>query len=133
MTKQLGLFDGAPIISCYTREMALEDGQLVDLSEADGAKGHFKFPLACTAAVWALIEKACGIEYGKDCNDLAGVLHDICWMSKSPCAKALDPTTRVFPVIIALDGKQVEHTFKIVCGPGDTPEPVLTLMFPEED
>lgn len=121
-----------PVISSYSRAQAIEDGMLVDLSQANGAKGHFKFPLACTAAVWALIEQAIDPANG-ECNDLAGVLHDICWMSKSPLAYAPDPTTRLFDVILAGVPPKSGHGLKMVCGPGDTPEPVLTIMLPEED
>ena len=123
------LFENAPIISSYSRAQAIDDGFLVDLSEADGAKGHFKFPLACTVGVWAIIEKA--VNNPKWHNDLAGVLHDICWMSRF--GRAVDPTTRLFKVVIKGAGRKSKFTFKIVCGPGDTPEPVLTIMLPEED
>lgn len=118
------------LIHAYTRAQAIEDGVLVDLSDADGVKGHFKYPLACTAAVWAVIDRA--VKNEKHCNDLAGVLHDVCWMSKV-CARSIDPTTRIFKVIITGAGRKKYHTFKMVCGPGDDAEPVLTLMMPEED
>lgn len=127
---QLGFWDDAPIISSYTRAQAIEDGFLVDLDQFDGARGHFKYPLACTAAVWAIIEKA--VNNPKWANDYNGVIHDLCWMSKVH-AKALDPTTRLFGVIIRGAGRRSNYTFKIVCGPGDTAEPVLTIMLPEED
>lgn len=129
MATQIGLFEDAPIISSYSRADALEDGQLVDLTETDGAKGHFKYPLACTAAVWALVERA--VNNTKWMNDLAGVLHDICWMSRF--GQVVDPTTRIFKVIITGTGRRRNHWLKIVCGPGDTPEPVLTIMLQSED
>lgn len=129
MATRTGLFDDAPIISSYSRAQALEDGVLIDLTEADVAKGHFKYPLACTAAVWALIQKA--VNNKKWMNDQAGVLHDICWMSRF--GQVVDPTTRLFKVIITGTGRRKNHWLKIVCHPGDTPEPVLTIMLPEED
>ena len=94
MTSMTEIF--GEVISSYTRAQALEDGVLVDLSEMDGAKGHFKYPLACTTAVWVIIEKA--VNNRKWHNDLAGVLHDICWMSRF--GRSLDPTTKLFQVII---------------------------------
>ena len=41
-----------PAISIYTREQALEDGVLVDVSELAREAG-FKIPVAVTASVWA--------------------------------------------------------------------------------
>ncbi|KKL70523.1 hypothetical protein LCGC14_2104100, partial [marine sediment metagenome] len=76
-----------PVISCYSRAEAIADGVLVDLMQggtkrwmAALCREHYKHPIACTAAVWALIEEA--IENKKHCNDLLGVLHDILWMNR---------------------------------------------------
>ena len=41
--------------------------------------------------------------------------------------------TRLFTVIITGVGRRKYHRFKIVCGPGDLGEPVLTIMLPNED
>ena len=51
-------FDGAEIISRYTRAQALEDGVLVDLMQdtmRDVARQHYRYPVACTAAVWDIL------------------------------------------------------------------------------
>lgn len=124
------LFDNAEIISAYTREQAIEDGVLVDVSDMEIAKEHFKYPVAFTNAVWAIIEKA--VNNKRWCNDLNGVLHDVFWMSKTYYRK-LDSTTRIFRVIITGAGRKRNYDFKFVCSPGDTPEPVLTIMLPDED
>lgn len=120
------LIDTFDAFFIYSREMALADGVLVDLTEADGMAGHFTYPVACTAAVWSIVEEAVADE--EQCNDLAGVLHDIAWMTRFPI-HVVDDSTRVFAVIIG--GR--ERELKIVCGPGDDLAPVLTIMFPEED
>ena len=44
-------FEDAPVISRYTRQQAIEDGVLVDLTEWSQEAG-FTIPVACTAAVW---------------------------------------------------------------------------------
>jgi len=126
--EQKGFWDDAPVISCYTRTQAIEDGVLVDLSEIAPkiCREHFKTPIACTNTVWGLVEDA--IKAEGSCASIDGVLHDIFWMSKA-MARELDPTTRLFKVII--HGEEVE--LKVVCGPGDTPEPVLTFMLKGED
>ena len=46
------------VVYSYTRKQAIEDGVLVDLSEIATIKEHWKFPFACTATVWAIIEAA---------------------------------------------------------------------------
>lgn len=125
-------FDGAEIIYAYTRAQAIEDGVLVDLSAVapDVCHQHFKYNVACTSAVWAIIDKA--VKNKRHCNDLNGVVHDILWMSKG-YARTLDERYRLFRVIIKGAGRNSTYTFKIACGPGDDAEPVLTIMLPEED
>lgn len=45
-------------IYSYSRKQAIEDGVLVDLSQIESIKQHWKYPLACTDTVWSIIEKA---------------------------------------------------------------------------
>lgn len=121
------------VISSYSRRQAIEDGVLADLSALapEVCAQHFRHPVACSAGVWALIEKAIGSRTA--CNDLNGVVHDILWMSKAMGRRvAGDEQTRVFPVIIT-GGRKRNHTLKIHCGPGDNSEPVLTVMLLGED
>ena len=58
------------LISSYTRQQAIDDGVLVDLSENSVIKQHWKYPLACTDGVWATIQKACESKF----HDLDGIL-----------------------------------------------------------
>jgi hypothetical protein len=127
-----GLLSEGSVIYVYTRAQAIEDGQLIDLSvlAPDVCCQHFKYPVACTAAVWRIIERA--IENPRWCSDINGVVHDILWMSRCH-ARAVDESTRLFQVIIKGAGRKSLFTLKLVCGPGDGAEPVLTLMLPEED
>jgi len=120
------------VVFAYTRKQAIEDGVLVDLNAVAGdvCRQHFKVPIACTAAVWALIDKA--VKSPKHCNDVAGVVHDILFMSKTGLARKVDDSTRIFTVIIT-GGRKRNHQLKLVCGPGDNAEPVVTIMLPEED
>jgi hypothetical protein len=50
------MFEDADLIFAYTRAQAIEDGQLVDLTDATDASGQrlspFKFPVAMTAAAF---------------------------------------------------------------------------------
>lgn len=138
--RELEAFFGKPI-SVYTRAQALADGVLIDLLARPEQEVRaicqqlFKHPVHCTAAVWALIEKAVASEaHG---NDVAGVLYDILYMSIAHF-EALDPQTRRFKVIVTGTSetpceRYPTHEFKLVCGPNDDHSPVLTLMLGWED
>jgi hypothetical protein len=117
------------VIFSYTRAEAIADGVLVDLSALcpDVCCQHYKHPIACTAAVWAMIENTATTPG----HDLAGVVHDILWMSRRAQTEAPDESTRLFRVI--LDNPEEPEDLKIYCGPGDNLEPVLTVMLPNED
>lgn len=124
------------VISSYSRAQAIDDGVLIDLMQDDQTaklcREHYKFPIACTAGVWELIQQA--ISHPKHGNDLLGVLHDILWMSRrNKKAVSNDGSTWLFEVIITGTGNQKIHTLKLVLGQGDDEEPVLTLMLSGED
>jgi hypothetical protein len=127
-----GPFAGFEVIHVYTRAQAIEDGTLVDLSAVapDVCREHYKYPVACTSEVWGIIEKA--VENEKHCNDLKGIIHDILWMSRKNIVQTIDESAVLFKVIITGVGPQKLLTFKIVCGPGDNGEPVLTIMGRDE-
>lgn len=114
---------GEPIYS-YSRAQAIKDGVLVDLSQFEVIREHWKIEFCCTAAVWGVIEDAVE-KHGKD---YAGILHDISHMAKLAIGKHSGDTLH-FDCIV---GSEL-RSFKLHCGPGDTPVPVLTLMFSDED
>lgn len=111
-------------IYSYSRRQAIEDGVLVDLSEVNSVKQHWKHPFACTSMVWALIESA----LEKPDQDLSGICHDIATMAKLAVREDNADQIR-FRVIIATRTCEL----KLHIGPGDTQAPVLTLMLPHED
>jgi hypothetical protein len=115
---------GEPIYS-YSRAQAIEDGVLVDLSQVDSVRQHWKHPFACTSTVWAIIEEA----LTKPGQDVSGICHDVSHLAKLALRSTKQTDLIHFAVIIA--GKK--HALKLHIGPGDTPEPVLTLMLPDED
>lgn len=121
-----------PVIYSYTRAQAIEDGVLVDLSELapDVCRQHYKYHIACTAAVWAIIDQAVN---NKRCmNDLKGVIHDMLWMSRV-YKKNLSPSDILFQVKIVGAGRKSLFEFKMTCSGGDDGEPVLTILMPNED
>lgn len=112
-------------IYSYTRTQAIGDGVLVDLSQVDSIKQHWKLPVACTANVWAIIEEALK---RKD-QDVSGICHDISTMAKLSIRGAGNTEQVSFKVIVV----GTTHELKLHIGPGDTAAPVLTLMLPNED
>lgn len=138
-----GLFDGAPVIHSYTRAQALEDGELVDVTEWASAEkgiiGGFKIPVAMTRALWAAVEDI--PERLEGVADVRGRAHDVLWMAL--CAiRRQGPGDRIdFKVILprtptdggedATTDRQVE-TLHGQCHGGDEGEPVVTLGYRED-
>jgi hypothetical protein len=126
-------FEDAPVIFQYTRAQALEDGVLVDLTEWARESG-FKFPVACTAAVWngyiVPSEKTRALGQSE-----RGRAHDVLWMLFNAirrCAKNQDQL--LFKVLfLQTPNRHVMAQLKSVCGPGDQGEPVITIMLTGED
>lgn len=123
------------LIHVYTRAQAIEDGYLVDFTNlesdtADVCRQHFKYPIACTLAVFEIMRKA--VENRRYCQNYAGILHDMLWMSKI-MARKIDESTVLFKVLINGAGRSKYHNFKLQVGPGDQGEPVITIMLPNED
>src|SRR5689334_16502486 len=127
------IFADCEVISRYTRADAIQDGTLIDLTAnfSEISSQLYKFPVACTASVWAIVEAA--VANKKHCNDFAGVVWDILWMSQKGIVRKIDESQHIFRVIITGVGQQRQHDFKIICHGGDEAEPVLTIMLPEED
>ena len=121
------------VLYSYTREQALADGVVVDMSELAHEAG-FKIPVAATEAVYkgylapsqALVDEGQSF-YGRAC-DLLQVLH-------SAAIANSDQDTVFFTVLFVLSpGCPPEPIeLKAICGPGDNGEPVLTILLPDED
>ncbi len=126
------------IISSYSRADAIADGVLIDAMIGDFesvSRQHYKFPVAMTAGVFAIIDQA--VKAKKYCNDYAGVWHDILHMAKQGCDIAGGTGKEIEVYIQRFNADpfhaQNRETFHILCGPGDNAEPVLTVMLPNED
>lgn len=112
------------VVYSYTRADAIADGVLVDLSDIETVKTNWKCPLACTDTVWNLIERA--IQTGKD---IEGIMHDIAVCAQEEARRVGRRDVVYFMVWIGV----CLHELKLHVGPGDTREPVMTLMLPCED
>jgi hypothetical protein len=127
-----GLWDAAEIIYAYTRAQAIEDGELVDVGETAREAG-IKFPVAMTRTVWGRYVE---VPEGVKCQDERGRLWDILWMFRCNARQCGD--TLFFKLYVRNHNRERLTkadlvTLKAVCGPGDTPEPVITIMLPDED
>jgi hypothetical protein len=139
----------ADIISSYSRAQAIEDGVLVDLTDPSFTfrpnlqilkEVGIKYPVAMTIAAFSRTVQALD-EPLPPCQDLSGRLWDVLYMFKLAAKRGGE--LLYFKVSVRnwvrIKGKRINRacqetiTLKAVCGPGDTPEPVITIMLPEED
>ena len=117
------------VIFLYTRRQAIEDGVLVDVSETAREAG-FKFPFAMTAEVWSLIEQ---IPARFNHEDVKGRLWDVLMMAHYAIKKVRPGEDEIFYEVILHQSAANRLRLKLNCGPGDSAEPVLTLMLPDQD
>jgi len=119
-----------PVIFSYTRAEAIADGVLVDVSEMAQEAG-IKHPTALTAAVWSEYVR---VPEGVTCQDEKGRLWDILNMFRFAAKKNKGKDTLQFEVLVRNDNRKPKLvSLKAICGPGDTLDPVLTIMLPDED
>lgn len=117
-----------PVISTYTRAQAIEDGTLVDVSEAM-AEGGVRFPVAMTREAyenvvgWNNANRAAG-------QDESGRLWDVVTMMTRAMRRARGS-------VISFSVYRVPNTpratkprlqlLRATCGPGDCAAPVITI------
>jgi hypothetical protein len=122
-----GLFLDDDIISQYTRADAIAEGVLVDLTkDFPVVKRVYKYPVACTASVWAIINSTTS-------EWVVAEVIAVVIARNTNKTKIIDETTHLFEVILEGAAPFDRHTFKIICHPGDNGEGVLTIMMPNED
>lgn len=119
------VFSEKDIIYTYTRQDAINDGVIVDISEIAKEMGY-KIPVGVTSAVWAIVEKKPKIQ------DVKGRLWDLLWMLRLRIGKGT--TSTVYFTVLMQSGKRQKWTFKAVIAASDpTGNPAITIMLPEED
>lgn len=120
------------VIHSYSRKEAIADGVLVDVSETAREAG-ITFPVALTAAVY---EKYVKVPRGVTCQDEAGRLWDVVWMTRFAIKMSKGGSELAVKLHVRNNnrpGTPPLVTLKAVCGPGDNMEPVITIMLPDED
>jgi hypothetical protein len=138
------------VIYSYTRKQAIEDGVLVDLTDPSFTfrpglpilkEAGIRFPVAMTQTAFARTVQELD-EPLPPGQDISGRLWDVLTMFKHR-ARQNGGDLLLFPVSVQnwvrVNGKRTARVklenvqLKAVCGPGDTPEPVITIMLPDED
>ncbi|WLT40242.1 hypothetical protein NON20_23930 (plasmid) [Synechocystis sp. B12] len=140
--------EAAPVYS-YSRAQAIADGDLVDVSEAARSAG-IVYPVALTAFVWRrYIEVPTGDSAGQS---RAGRLWDLLWMFRCAARRA-EGDTLPLQLLVAIPESEpflineaapqpatgvtsATHrvvTLRAIVGPGDTLDPVITILMPDED
>jgi len=125
------------IIHSYTRDQAIEDGVLVDVSEMAKETG-FKIPVAVTDAVWEQYIRWDDEDTDKQTiQDQSGRLKDVLWMLYLACKNSKDKSCIYYVLdIIPRDGRSISPilvTLKSIISGGDAGEPVITIMLLNED
>ena len=137
--------DGAEIIFSYSRRQAIEDGALVEVDERTSKEAGFTRRVALTRAVWddavEWTEEDTNRKRGGCFQDSVGRLWDVLCLARFAIRVSRDGSR---------DGSQLRYRLrrvprdgrgrmarkiilKMVCGPGDDMEPVITIMQPNED
>ena len=125
-------FEDAEVIFQYTRKQAIEDGVLVDVSEMAREAG-IRYPVAVTARVWSEVIVPSD-QARKEGQSEAGRLWDVLWMLRTAIQASRTRGEVIRYGVLVRDGRQArEVELKAMCGPGDKGEPVVTIMYPEED
>jgi Family of unknown function (DUF6573) len=126
------------VIYAYTRAQAIADGVLVDVTPTAREAG-FRWPVALTRAAW----EDCVAWSEEDSRrqvhqDESGRLWDVLWMAMNAIRRSSSGASQTLFRFyrVPRDGKcqgALLVTLKLVAGPGDASEPVITIMQPQED
>ncbi len=127
---------GKPI-SCYSRQQAIEDGELVDVTSV-AAEAGFRIPVSMTRAVYV----DCVEWYDADTKrqtyqDESCRLWDVLWMAILAAKRSKNESIISFNVLRVPRGgkgrKPKPVNLKMMIHGGDEGEPVITIMMPDED
>ena len=128
------IFADAEIIHSYTRAEAISDGQLLDVS-ATAKEAGFNIHTVVTNGVW----EDC-VQWDNDTQaahqDEDGRLWDVLWMANMAARRNGNGSEINYSIMrVPADGTSAEAqetNLVLHIGPGDSGEPVLTIMLPSE-
>lgn len=118
-----------PPPNSYTRERALTDGMIIDITEQARSLG-FKYPTAVTRAIWQEIITPPHFKASTEGERISIILLAV----REAIARGATGSFIHFTLILPLiDGDEAEFPIIAACHPGDQGEPVITIMFQDED
>jgi len=117
------------LISGYSRQQALADGVLVDITELAHEMG-IRHSVAVTRAIYDIVG-GFGTE-PRGSQSVDGRLWDVLWMLRLK-AMGAQGSKILFEVEMKTGSGHRLVQLKALYSPGDDGEPVLTIMLPEED
>ena len=126
------MFEKTDLIFAYTRRQAIEDGVLVDVTDAAKEAG-FSVPVALTCAAWA---EYVTVPDGVSGQDEKGRLWDVLSMLRFHIGLWGADVSEVRFSLYVLNraGDEPElGELKAVCGPDDDGMPCVTIMLTHED
>ena len=127
-----------PVVASYSRAQAIEDGVLIDVT-AMAREAGFKWPVALTHTAWcdcvAWTERDNRFQVHQD---ESGRLWDVLFMAFYAIRTATAPGDRLLFSLyrVPKDGHSTEAgevSLKLMVGPGDAGEPVVTIMLPGDE
>jgi hypothetical protein len=112
------------------RAQAIADRALIDVTPA-AVEAGFGFPVAVTGDLMTAIET---IPPRYSHEDVQGRLWDVLWIASLSARRAKPGCSLIaFEVILHIEGTTRKYqTLILGIGPGDTPEPVITIGFPAD-
>lgn len=126
------------VISVYTRAQALADGVLIDAGQMSREAG-FRWPVAITAGAWAdCVAWDDADSERQTYQDQSGRLWDVLFMAAYAARENANAGSELLFELyrVSRDGRATEPELtklKLVVGPGDDGEPVMTILMPNED
>jgi hypothetical protein len=126
------------VIYIYSRAQAIEDGVLINAGPMAKEAG-FNWPVAFTSAVWEDCIAWTDEDKAKQAyQDQSGRLWDVLYMASHTIRTNCGSSDQLYFELyrVPRDGKSMEAelvTLKLIVGPGDQGEPVITILMKNED
>lgn len=120
------------VISVYSRAQAMSDGVVIDISDLAREAG-FKWPVAVTDHLYhGYIVPA--LDLAQAGQSISGRLWDVFSVLRAAISTGKDLSSLNFTVSFLMAPTATPEPVELlaVAGPGDSGEPVITIMLPED-